>query len=271
MILGIKKTMGRIGFCLLIFYIQFASLLWGQVDENNVDLDYKLVAYWSFDEILEDSIVVDGSGYYNNGILKNGASCVEARTKGNYSLYLNGYNHFCHVRNSRSLNITKNITIALWMKTLKLGTSQGMISKNPQGDEKQYGLLIKSNGDLRIDYESGGNNFSLIHKTLTPERWYHLTVTIDDFQMNFYLDGILMQSKRIPKEVIKSDEDVHIGKYAGSYNGSYFHGYLDEIRIYNRVLTEAEIACLAKNYVAATTPDQNPKTLTSWNLIQKIY
>jgi hypothetical protein len=76
-------------------------------------------------------------------------------------------------------------------------------------------------------------------EALPPEAWSHVAFTDDGARLRVYLDGELVGTNpAIPLTTAKGP--LTIGCLA-EY-GNYFKGRLDEVRIYNRALDEAEIA-----------------------------
>ena len=76
----------------------------------------------------------------------------------------------------------------------------------------------------------------------TPNNWYFLVGTFDGEQMKLYVNSELIISKTIHGSIDTFPEHLFIGKSNNSDN--YMRGTLDEIRIYNKSLTESEIVQL---------------------------
>jgi hypothetical protein len=91
---------------------------------------------------------------------------------------------------------------------------------------------------------------------LTKETWYHLAVTFGGGYMKFYIDGALVKDwDDVPDADIVdiSGEPSNLvfgqGRPTSEYtdetgDGDYFKGKLDDIRIYNRVISDAEVLAL---------------------------
>jgi len=101
-----------------------------------------------------------------------------------------------------------------------------------------------STGVLQLLHQtSEGTTYATYNSTtgLTAGRWYHVAVTlVKGGAVKFYLDGVpagnVPQSANFP---VLNDEPVRIGGRKDGY--SFFNGQLDEVRLYNRALTDAEI------------------------------
>jgi hypothetical protein len=71
--------------------------------------------------------------------------------------------------------------------------------------------------------------------------WHHFAATYDGTTISWYGDGLLIGSAAHPG--LNTQGDVRIGKRIDT--GGFFPGQVDEVQIYSRVLSEAEVAGLA--------------------------
>ena len=86
---------------------------------------------------------------------------------------------------------------------------------------------------------------------LNLNQWYHMVGTYDGINVSFYLDGALDITRAYGPEAQPCWDDnsarLAIGKMLGSrvdWTDSYLHGLIDEVRIYNRGLSQAEVTAL---------------------------
>ena len=112
-----------------------------------------------------------------------------------------------------------------------------------------YGAGLHSNG-LNMNYSiygpSGGNQAFAIDGPI-QNQWLHVVVVFDvtNRYIKVYKDGVMVSNNPIsnPGDVQNSQANFIIGSY--SYlGGSNLSGYLDDIRVYNRTLSAAEISAL---------------------------
>src|SRR5262249_2031632 len=68
---------------------------------------------------------------------------------------------------------------------------------------------------------------------------HHVAVTADGLTAKFYLDGVLAGSAAMPVQLLPTSGILQIGRAAPF--GNFFDGSLDDLAIYNRVLTASEI------------------------------
>lgn len=91
---------------------------------------------------------------------------------------------------------------------------------------------------------------SIISSSITDGKWHHLVGIKNGSNISVYIDSSLIGTKSLNGEKITGIYDLYIGALAGS--SEFFNGSIDELRIYNRALTAAEVTEL---YNQGTTPN----------------
>jgi len=78
--------------------------------------------------------------------------------------------------------------------------------------------------------------------TIILGKWYHAVLTYDDKQVCFYLDGVFQNkvAKRSPARFLATDS-VMLGNSANKKNLRFFHGSIDDVEIFHRVLSPEEV------------------------------
>src|SRR5207249_8778711 len=82
-----------------------------------------------------------------------------------------------------------------------------------------------------------------LSSSITTGIWYHLAATFDGTTVKAYLDGVEASAVHGPAPTIRSN-NIKIGTSGYAVN-NFFNGIIDEVLIYNRALSAAEIAALA--------------------------
>ena len=77
--------------------------------------------------------------------------------------------------------------------------------------------------------------------SILPGVWQHVTVTYDKVKVTFYINGKQDTQLGMTGGLKSSTNQISIGK-DGSYAQYPYNGLIDDVRIYNRALSAAEIA-----------------------------
>ena len=112
---------------------------------------------------------------------------------------------------------------------------------------------------LRLDnyYAGNKNALAMVYngvylsvQNLSADTWYSAQMKFDGTQISLYLNGELQSQLNVSAMEIQSG--VWIGKSPS--NDGAFNGYLSSMRVYNRALSDAEIALLAREFVFNSAP-----------------
>ena len=214
-----------------------------------------LVGAWAFGEGT-GTTTADVSGNGNVGTI-TGASWSTQGRYGN-ALSFNGTSSVVRVPSSSSLDPGGAMTLEGWVKpTASLSGWRTVLQRQPDA----YYLNASSGaGDLR---PAGGGTFgsgssgTLIGPTAIPiNTWTHEALTYDGTTMRLYINGVEAANKPQSGAVQSSTNPLWIG--GNQPYGEYFQGLLDEIRVYKRALTPAEIQSDMNTSLVPTTPDSTP-------------
>jgi len=197
-----------------------------------------LVAYWSFDE-GSGNIAYDASGNGNHGTLINGPKWTQGKIGG--ALSFDGVDDYVEVPHSASLEITDAITIEAWVKVSDLPIHRMIVCKGYYANG--WDFLINSRG--KVVFRSWGAGYDVSSTSrISPGVFYHLAFTFDknlpSNQAKIYINGKLDTSAGRTSPLFSNTLPLHISKPSEYYIG-YWHGIIDEVRIYNRALSEEEI------------------------------
>ena len=206
-----------------------------------------LVLYLPFDE-GKGNIAHDYSGHGNHGVIY-GAKWVNGIS--GKALEFDGVDDYVEVANSSSLNPSTQITLCAWIRFQEGGTyNPRIISKLPYafGDEPGYELITGKTGVSRIVYFRCGPNTRIQTKdSIWEGQWYFLTATYDGHVLKIFVNGILDTQENATVTINSGTRPLNIGrKNVEGYD--HFHGIIDEVRIYNRALSEEEIQALYRYY-----------------------
>jgi hypothetical protein len=233
----------------LIYLTSFICVL-GLVNTSvvsgvDLDTDPALVGWWTFDE-GSGNIAADSSGNGNDGTL-NGP--VEWTTEGKIggAMKFTGPYNYIQIQDSPSLDMANAITITAWINPSWTGNNR-IMQKSSGGGDNQYRLL-KEWGDNMVFHLPGLSPDRLEFPGLpTLGEWTHLAATYDGSSMKVYYDGVVVGEQDSSGDLGTSDGTLCIGtKHETAPAGDEFNGMLDDVRIYNRALTQSEIKRLGGN------------------------
>ena len=244
----------------LVFLICSSAVLAGQASG--------LVAAYAFNE-TSGTTTADASGTGNNGTLTNGA--LFAAGKNGNGLGLDGANDYVNLANPVSLRITGSMTVSAWINSSSFPLDDAVIVSKRQSSDAGYQLdTTVDTGPRTIGFKisnAGSNVARYGATTLSLNTWYHLAGVYDatNRTLNVYLNGQLDNGVlvgTIPASQPTSTQNVNIGRRPGIPNTFNFAGKIDDVRIYNRALTQAEIQTDMNTPVAGSATNTAP-TITS--------
>jgi PKD repeat protein len=204
---------------------------------NAFDPGSGLVAAYGFEEGT-GSTVSDLSGNGNPGAI-TGATWTTQGKYGN-ALSFDGTNSLVVVNSSSSLNMSSAMTQEAWVyPTLNQTTWSAVLHKQTDAYylhvSSPAGSMIPAGGAIYNSTESYVAGTSPVPLNV----WTHLAVTYDGTMMRFYVNGSQVDTKAASGTIQTNSNPLRIG---GNTYGQYFAGLIDEVRIYNRALSQGEIA-----------------------------
>jgi hypothetical protein len=193
-----------------------------------------LVGYWPFDE-GSGTIAKDYSGNGNNGTLVNGPTWTTGKVGG--ALSFDGVDDYVNVNNVNPFQ--GNFTVALWLNFSQVNKSTDNAIVGNGTPTFNQGLHLGERGGKA--YFGFYNNDTAGNQSLVINRWYHITFIYDGAQ-KIYIDGS-RDAIRSTSGYQSSLLNTEIGRYPWA-QGHLMKGLIDEVRIYNRALSDAEIKAL---------------------------
>lgn len=223
-----------------------------------------LVAWYTF-----NGDVLDHSGLKNN-VIFNSAKATAGKSGVPRTAYLfDGASSYMQVANSKSINPLK---ITLYALVKPKGFYQGTCHYNRvickgynDYDNGRYSMgfddqayynytgcdLPVLNGKENF-YGSYGNGTGATGATdltqyVKANQWYSLVYTFDGVNSKLYVNGILVNRIIRSTSFTANTNPLFIGRNQDPGYPYYFNGVIDEIRIYKRVLNQAEVSALFSN------------------------
>lgn len=217
------------------------------------DVQWGLRGWWKF-IASEGTAIKDYSGYGNNGTGKSGVSDEANYIDGvtGQGLALDGSDDYINCGNDESLHLEGTWSVELWFYPLALDQARGLFEKNWYV-VPSVNLAVLDTGVLALsvrvppaDTESVSTGTGVI----TAEQWYHIVVTYNSGAIKIYVNTVVEGSGSVTDTGAITAENFNIG-YSG-YSNEYLYGYIDEFRVYGRVLSADEVNWRYENTNPAT-------------------
>jgi chitodextrinase len=222
---------------LLIGTLFFALIILSLGAAYELQAAVGLVAAYSFNE-GSGTTVTDASGNGNTGTIQ-GATWTSAGKFGN-ALTFNGTSNWVTVNDAASLHATNALTLETWVyPTANQSGWRTIIQKQID----TYFLHWSNSSGARKPAGGGTFNGAVSYitapNTIPINSWSYLTLTYDGAMLRLYVNGVQVSSIAKTGTIETNSNPLRIG--GNSTYGEYFKGRIDEIRIYNRALSQLEI------------------------------
>jgi len=222
------------------------------------DLNDGLVAYYPFNGNANDE-----SGNGNDGTEHGGLNYAVGKI--GQAAQFDGIDDYINVADNDSLDNTSYLTIAVWVNFRSFHatgthtkTYLPIINKHFSSEVKgrnSYGLSLHSESK-NVGFSAFNPQNLSGNASASPELelglWNHLVSIFDNGQIKMFLNGSLITSQETNiTQIGNSPEPLKIGDWFYQHSASYptrystFEGLMDDIRIYNRALSEDEVKTLA--------------------------
>jgi hypothetical protein len=205
-----------------------------------------LIGYWKFDETAGEQ-VKDSSGKANHGTLR-GAVRAAGKFGGAVDCKQDA---FVVVPDSGSLSAMKEgTTITAWVNWAGQGSWDTVVSREVKAGWSEYfGLAVVKNKALfSVDPDGEHYRNTKSAEDMPPGQWIHLAGTYDNAEFKLYVNGRLVKSDACTVAFQFQDKNpLLIGGNSNDEGKTWvdcFHGRIDEVRLYSRPLTAAEILAL---------------------------
>ncbi len=197
-----------------------------------------LVAYYSFEE-GQGQTVKDRSGKGNDGRVF-GAKYVRVPGGEGLALRFDTPEAYVNCGNRPSLDLTEALTLELWLypETVNEKGEPGLVGKAVN----TYTMGFTGGGGwLHLQFDQGRSFLGT--GTAAVKKWTHLVTTFDGRYLKTYTDGELSRESESPYHTIVHGGDFYL-RYplvAGTKVEPPFKCIMDDVRVYNRALSEEEV------------------------------
>jgi len=217
-----------------------------------------IVGYWGFDT---SGSVQDYVSKTYNGTVYGATFTSSGKLNGCYSF--DGVNDYISCGNGAGLQITGDISVVAWVESGSQGADDNIVTKYQGGVSNNRAWLIGASANnankiwvaISDDGTSSADHFKLYETTneVLTSGWQQVGFTFDasESDLKIYVDGVEITAITKTSDggitsIYNSTENVVIGGY--DHTGSLgWTGKIDEVGIWDDVLTPAEVAQLYNN------------------------
>jgi len=205
--------------------------------------DSNVIAQYNFEEN-----VLDSSGNGHHGKEAAGVTYVEgisgqaASFKGKQKINVDSFRNF---------DWGSTFSVSVWFKrTGEWSNYQGIVSN---------GFYSTGSWELRMGREMSGQmlgggvntadspeTWNYVNIQATPNQWHHIVMTYDGDILNYYLDNVRQDGDQTccHGDILINDTPLTIGQAGVGSSKDWFYGLVDELTIFNKVLTAADIGTI---------------------------
>ena len=195
-----------------------------------------LVSYWSFNkDSIADKTVEDIFGD-NDGTMDGNVEVVNGKV--GEALKFSGGHVDCGA-NENLTDIGDQITLEMWIKPEKAGWA--IIAGISRSGNNSYVIAWSDQTQVDFNLWNGALETWPFHSVGQPDvgKWHHVAGVYDGSVAIIYINGEVDNEKKFEGVLKHNGENFWMG--ARKSDGLPFNGLLDELRLYNRGLSQAEI------------------------------
>ena len=216
-----------------------------------------LVAHYKFDGNADDS-----SGNGNNGTV-HGATLTSDRFGNANGAYAFQDSKYISVRNSPSLQgVGDRVSIAAWIKPTSWDGDWMILLCKGSGSSGSRNIGFAFHSRNYMEAARAGLSVT-ISKSLRLGEWQHVAYSSDGATIKVYINGECVGTRQCQCGAIANSDDLQIG--CDPFGGiEYFHGSMDDLRIYSRALSADEVKLLYDGQDVEATWSGKNSSPSSW-------
>jgi len=238
-----------------IFVMTFLVTLAWQVDTANARakiITDGLISYWTFDSSTINGTTVSDVIGGNNGTMKGDAKVVAGKFSEGMSFSGAGSVDY---NDSKMPPGKAPRTMSAWVNVPALGNTLSVVEYGTNAATQRCGILVLGSGV--IYFVGQGADLPSV-ATVAANTWTFVGITFDGTTMKIYKNGVLDQTG-----AVAIDTKLSVGRIGTNIrDGETFTGVIDEVAIYGRALSDAEMALNFNAVITAVAP--NEKLASTW-------
>jgi hypothetical protein len=219
--------------------------------------DTSLMGEWKFESVNSTNGTLDTSGHVIDCTVFNFSTSPALTSDGKFgkALSFDGVNDAVSCVGDSRLNIINETTMMAWIYPRSSNDYAGIVGRgtvgwsgyiqygiSPAGESSRFGNRIA----VWIDSKNSNSWPSLNStNTISLNQWTHVAASINNTTVKIYINGVLDSTQTSSLRIPNAAGTFWIG--TTQILPLYFNGIIDEVRIYNRTLTDGEIKAIYNN------------------------
>lgn len=249
-----------------IWFFNLLALCFLMVCSAYAGVDPSLVMYLPLDE-NSGNTAKDLSPFKNDAVLKGKPAWVAGKYNSCIQI---ATGNWLEVKDSDSLDLTTAITINCWVLIKGMTAEhQSAVEKGDAWKAGEYNLLPCYNPDsvlLQMNDLPDSCDDEATGGKVNDGEWHHIAGTWDGKVIRTYIDGKKSSELACSGTLEKNSDPLYIGARGG--NQRWMNGLIDEIKVYNRALSEAEIKTDKNDPTANLAVKVDGKSAITWGKIK---
>ncbi len=165
-------------------------------------------------------------------------------TGGKYGGAINfdGSNDHVRVADKASLDLGSSGTIEAWVKLDRLSIWHAVVAKGDANQDRSHNYAMQTTKGNRWACVLGNGISSIVLQSPAApaaNQYYHVACVWNGVSVQLYVGGVLVASTAQTLTPLANTSPLYIGQFGG--NTDRLDGIADEVRIYNRALTQVQI------------------------------
>ena len=223
---------------------------WAEFDVGNryqsLDANVGLVLDINFNDVNGSSDgVLDASPYGSDGLLIGGADINSLGKDNTRAGFFDGVDDYVDLGEGDGITeLQAQLTVSAWAKwagSTSAGNNNAVVSQSGEGDDV-FALAFGSGDDIYFYVENSSDTGEAANSDtdLPDNDWHHYVGVYDGAKVLLYIDGVLQDDQPALTGLTQTvAHNIRIG--TTQYATANWEGQIDDVKIYNRALSEGEI------------------------------
>jgi len=213
----------------------------GDLCDSDEGGDADLIAWYQFGTDT-GTLITDHSGNGNDGICTAGGTCpshVDNDGKPPGALNFAGNGNRVVITNESNFDFVDTFSLALWMRASNLGNAWAQLVG--KGDSAWSLDRAGTSNSLQFTTWAPGFHELVGQTNVADGQWHHVAIVYNGAQKVLYVDGQIDAQSSYSAQLNTNNIRVHFG-YNAEYPSGEYSGRLDDVRIFKRALSQAEVS-----------------------------